>query len=122
MENKIIIAVDFDGTICSHKFPDIGEPNLELIAALKGLKELGNILILWTCREESNLQAAVEWCTAQGLEFDAINENIEHEFNRGSVKGRKIYAHCYLDDKSIHPETFMDIMKTITKTINKEKA
>ena len=30
-----IIAVDFDGTMCENKWPEIGEPNLELIAYLK---------------------------------------------------------------------------------------
>lgn len=30
MENNII-AVDFDGTLCENKYPEIGEPNMELI-------------------------------------------------------------------------------------------
>lgn len=32
---KNIIAVDFDGTLCTNKYPDIGEPNKNLIAYLK---------------------------------------------------------------------------------------
>lgn len=34
MKNKII-AVDFDGTLCVNKYPEIGDPNKELIAYLK---------------------------------------------------------------------------------------
>jgi hypothetical protein len=32
--NKQIIAVDFDGTLCENKWPEIGEPNTELIGYL----------------------------------------------------------------------------------------
>ena len=41
-----IIAVDFDGTLCENKWPEIGEPNKELIAYLKEQKEAGVKLIL----------------------------------------------------------------------------
>lgn len=34
-----IIAVDFDGTLCENKWPEIGEPNKELIAYLKKRQE-----------------------------------------------------------------------------------
>ena len=33
MENNII-AVDFDGTLCENKYPDIGEPNMDLLISL----------------------------------------------------------------------------------------
>ena len=36
-----IIAVDFDGTIVTDKFPEIGEPNLELVAWLKQYRANG---------------------------------------------------------------------------------
>ena len=29
--NEQIIAVDFDGTLCENKWPEIGEPNTNLI-------------------------------------------------------------------------------------------
>ena len=32
--NEQIIAVDFDGTLCENKWPEIGEPNTELISYL----------------------------------------------------------------------------------------
>ena len=39
MEKKIeIIAVDFDGTLCSECYPAIGMPNLPLFALLKGAR------------------------------------------------------------------------------------
>lgn len=39
MKKYEIIAVDFDGTLCSDCYPDIGKPNLPLIELLKALKE-----------------------------------------------------------------------------------
>ena len=36
-----IIAVDFDGTLCTDCFPKIGQPNTALIELLKGLRQAG---------------------------------------------------------------------------------
>ena len=36
-----IIAVDFDGTLCTDCFPKIGQPNTALIELLKGLRRQG---------------------------------------------------------------------------------
>lgn len=41
--NEQIIAVDFDGTLCENKWPEIGEPNTNLIGYLI---ECGNHLTL----------------------------------------------------------------------------
>ena len=73
--NKVI-AVDFDGTICRSKWPDIGEANNGLIEWLKACRENGDKLILYTCREGDMLRAALMWCIARGLEFDAVNDNL----------------------------------------------
>lgn len=41
-----IIAVDFDGTLCENKWPEIGMPNEELIEYLKKRQANGEKLIL----------------------------------------------------------------------------
>ena len=47
MHNQII-AVDFDGTLCENKWPEIGEPNTELIGYLIMMqKTVGAKIILW---------------------------------------------------------------------------
>ena len=71
-----IIAVDFDGTLCTDCFPKIGQPNTALIELLKGLRRQGRQIILWTCRCGNQLEEAVEWCRKWELEFDAVNENL----------------------------------------------
>lgn len=98
-----IIAVDFDGTLCTDCFPKIGQPNTALIELLKGLRRQGRQIILWTCRCGNQLEEAVEWCRKWELEFDAVNENLPEIIERYGSDGRKIYADVYIDDKSCFP-------------------
>ena len=94
-----VIAVDFDGCICTMKYPNIGEPNWEVINALKDEKATGAKLILWTCRCDEALTAAVDACTSWGLQFDAVNENVpERLVKYGYSDSRKISADEYWDD------------------------
>jgi hypothetical protein len=97
----MIIAVDFDGTLCKHEYPDIGEPNTPLIRSLINVRQYGKAkLILWTCRRDKHLQEAVDWCKEQGLEFDAVNENLPEVIASFGGDTRKVVADIYLDDKA----------------------
>lgn len=98
----MIYALDFDGTLCVNTFPKIGKPNKELIKKVIKYKENGNELILWTCRNGKELKEAVEWCKEQGIEFDAVNEDLPRikSTKFGKNKSVKIYADVYLDDKA----------------------
>lgn len=100
MSNYIpIYAVDFDGTLCESKWPGIGAPNTKLIQHLIKRQKEGAKIILWTCRVNERLQEAVEWCKGQGLEFDAVNDNIPELIEAyGGVNPRKITATVYIDD------------------------
>ena len=53
MIQKTPIVIDFDGTICEHKFPDIGEPTPDVREALETLKKAGYRIIIHTCRTAS---------------------------------------------------------------------
>lgn len=96
----MIIAVDFDGTLCIENYPNIGEANTDLINALIARRRAGDKLILWTCREEMLLENAVAWCKQQGLEFDAVNDNLEEVKIKYQHNSRKITADIYIDDKA----------------------
>lgn len=97
--NYKIIAVDFDGTLCEDKWPEIGEPNHKLIAYVKKKKAEGVKLILWTCRTREALANALIWCHEQGLEFDAVNENLEDVTTEFGAESRKVYYDELIDDK-----------------------
>ena len=55
-----VIACDFDGTLVSNAWPEIGAPNHEMIRAMIQDRESGNKVILWTGREGKMLRDAVE--------------------------------------------------------------
>ena len=94
----MIYAVDFDGTLCSYMWPGIGEPNTELIDRLISEKQNGAELILWTMREGEALREALEWCSMHGLEFDAVNDNLERLQREYGNNPRKVYGDIYIDD------------------------
>ena len=95
------IAVDFDGTLCQNAWPEIGEENAPIIAELKRRQEQGDKLILWTCRSGRMLDAAILWCLARDLRFDAINENLPEHMETYGNDCRKVFADEYWDDKSV---------------------
>ena len=102
----MIIATDFDGTLCEHKFPVIGQPIAGVLEKLIEYKKNGDKIILWTCREGHYLRQAIAWCKDRGLEFDAVNENVTEEKNK-DYGIRKIFANIYLDDRNITIEEFI---------------
>jgi len=96
----MVIAVDFDGTIVEHAYPEIGKPIPFALAVLKKLQqEEHHTLLLWTVREGDLLQEAVDYCSKNGLEFDAVNKNYPEE--EEGVEARKLIADVYIDDKNI---------------------
>lgn len=96
----LIVAVDFDGTLCKDSYPYIGEPKYDMIALVKAYKDAGWKIVLWTCRTDEYLEAAVAWCRGHGLEFDAINTNIEEVKSMFGGDTRKVFADRYIDDKN----------------------
>ena len=102
MEFAQIYAVDFDKTInIAEKYPELGKPNMKLIEFLKDLREAGDKVILWTCREGDYLKAAVKFCARYGLHFDAINDNVQENIERWGNNCRKVFADYYIDDKNL---------------------
>lgn len=97
----MIIAVDFDGTLSKASYPNVGEPNKLLFDYLIKRQELGDEIILWTCRVGEPLDIAVDFCKEQGLTFDAVNENLPWVLEAWDNKDtRKVFADIYIDDKA----------------------
>ena len=99
----MIIAVDFDGCLAAGgKWPEVGEPNQTLIDWLASLRKGGHKIILWTCRVDEALEHAVALCRDNGLEFDAVNDNLPEVKELYGTNSRKITADYYIDDKSVY--------------------
>ncbi len=95
------IAVDFDGTVVDHCFPDIGKPVPGAFVWLNTFWEAGAKLILWTMRsdgEHLHLSNAVAFCLAHKIEFYGINRDPDQDSWSSSPKA---YAHVYIDDAAV---------------------
>ena len=121
------IAVDFDGTIVEHRYPEIGEERPFALDTLKMLIKDRHKLILWTVREGQLLDDAVNWCRERGVEFYAINRDYPEEtFENNPHFSRKLNSIDYwIDDRNIgglpdwgtiyrmisHRRTWRDLMR-----------
>lgn len=106
-DSKYIFAVDFDKTlILENKWPDVnGRPNKALIEyLLMERNKKGTKIILWTCRDGQELADAIEFCRENGLEFDAVNENLPEMIKAYGNDSRKISADKYIDDAAVNPD------------------
>lgn len=98
----MIIAVDFDGTIVKHRYPEIGEEIPFATQTLKMLIQERHQLILWTVREGELLEDAIEWCKKRGVEFYAINKDFpEEDVNKNIHFSRKLKADLWIDDRNL---------------------
>jgi len=99
-ENSKVLAIDFDGTVVEHKYPEIGKEMLFAFATLKALQQKGHKLILWTIRTGPLLEEAVEYCKKNGVEFYAVNKNYPEE-ELDAKTSRKLNADIFIDDRMI---------------------
>lgn len=96
------IAVDFDGTIVEHRYPEIGKELPFATETLRTLIKEHHRLILWSVREGKLLQDAIDWCHEHGVDFWAVNRDYpEEEENKNNHFSRKIKADYFIDDRNI---------------------
>ena len=101
MNGPLKIAVDFDGTIVEHKYPEIGKEILFAFDTLRALQKQRHQLILWTFRSGRELDEAVEYCRSNGIEFYAVNKSYPEEEFDEYESSRKIDADIFIDDRNI---------------------
>lgn len=96
------IAVDFDGTIVTHRYPEIGEELPFATDTLKMLIQDRHKLILWSVREGKLLDDAVEWCRQRGVEFYAVNKDYpEEDTEKNRHFSRKLKVDLWIDDRNV---------------------
>ena len=95
------IAVDFDGTIVTHEYPNIGKELPFAVETLRQLQRDGHKIILWSVREGQLLEDAIEWCRARGLEFYASNKDYPEETRQDKHYSRKLKAELFIDDRTL---------------------
>jgi hydroxymethylpyrimidine pyrophosphatase-like HAD family hydrolase len=96
----MIIAIDFNGTICAGKYPDMEYPKDHVVETMRKFKNEGHYIIITTCVEGKPLDEIKTWLDNHKIPFHAINEN--HPVMKKRFKDcRKIYADVYIDDRNI---------------------
>lgn len=95
------IAVDFDGTIVEHCYPEIGKERPFATATLKQLIADGHKLILWSVREGKLLDEAVEWCEKRGVHFWAVNRDFDDDEMTNMNYSRKLKVRLFIDDRNV---------------------
>ena len=100
MTKDLIIALDFDGTICKHtKFPNVGPPVPGAIDWIKKYDELGARQFLWSCRNGQYLGNAIEYLEENGVILEGYND-ISYG-SKAFAPYPKLFANIYIDDAAI---------------------
>lgn len=94
---KLIVGVDFDGTVVTHDFPHIGK-DIGAIPYLRQLNALGVKLILHTMRSDEKLEEAATFLKNQGVELWGLNMNPEQKSWTNSTKP---YCNIFVDDAAL---------------------
>ena len=113
------IAVDFDGTIVEHKYPEIGAEIPFSIDTLKMLINDRHRLILWSVREGVLLEETVEYCRKRGIEFYAVNKDYPEEKTTDRNFSRKLKVDMFIDDRNLGG---LPDWGTIYRMINERKS
>lgn len=99
MRNKIV-SIDFDGTIVSNKFPEIGVLQGYAKDVINRLHE-DYIIIINTCRSQEYEYNCVKFLKEAGIKYDWINHNDPGQIIKFGADCRKISADIYIDDKCL---------------------
>ncbi len=91
------IAVDFDGTVVDHRFPDLGEDVPGAQETLVGLVKSGHQIFLYTMRSGEYLSAAIKWFIDRNIPLSGINTDPEQS---SWTQSPKCYAELYIDDSA----------------------
>jgi len=92
------IAVDFDGTVVKHKYPEIGEDVPGAEETLKKLVQNGHRLILYTMRSREKLEEAEKWFFSKDIPLYAVNKNPSQSHWTISPK---VFSDIYIDDAAL---------------------
>lgn len=94
-----IVAVDFDGTVVDHRYPQKLDQCPDVPGAVDTLRHMVDNkdikIILYTMRSGEQLDEAIEWYKQRNIALYGIQEN---PTQREWTDSPKCYAHMYIDD------------------------
>jgi len=119
---KLVIAIDFDGTIVTDKYPDIGFLKRNAKEVINKLYDEGHDIIINSCRQGREEREMVEFLIDNEIKFNAVNENLCYRIEEYDNDCRKIGADVYIDDKA-YPCNIINwnkIYRFITRKANRK--
>ena len=102
MNDKKVIAIDFDNTIFEDEYPYVGEPIEGAIDVINKYYNQGHTIIIWTCREDDAAEEAILALEREGAKYHYFNNNDPERVDKYNNDSRKIGCDILIDDKSIH--------------------
>ncbi len=102
------IVIDFDGTICEHRWPEVGEPTLGVREALQAFKKMGLRIVIHSVRTASYWREHAETDPRLDPEQQVqLIENFmrEHDLPFDEIcMADKPLAVAYIDDRAYRYE------------------
>lgn len=98
---EVILAVDFDGTICTVSYPKVGDERKDAIKYINKLYDEGYGIVINTCRSLEAATAARKFLSDNNCNYHYFNCNFPHLIELYGNDCRKISADVYIDDKCL---------------------
>ncbi len=114
-KEKLILAIDFDGTIAELSFPECGKIKKDAVYYISKLYLEGHDIIINTCRSGIYEGLAQKFLEKHEIPYHYINSNMPHLIEHYKQDCRKISADLYIDDKCLMglPESWEEIYNII---------
>ena len=101
VKGKLVLAIDFDGTIATLSFPEVGGLRKDAAPVIRRLYEQGHYIIINTCRSGKYEGMAEDFLKENNIPYHYINSNLPELIVEYKQDCRKISADYYIDDKCI---------------------
>lgn len=101
VNGKLVLAIDFDGTIAELSFPEVGALRKGADVYIRKLFNEGHYIIINTCRSGKMEGMAEDFLKSHDIPYDYINSNLPELIDLYKQDCRKISADYYIDDKCL---------------------
>lgn len=121
---KLILAIDFDGTIAKTDYPLIIGLMPHAKEVINKLSEDGHIIIVNSCRANQPAEMMRRFLDDHGILYHHINENSPHRIQTYGSDTRKISADLYIDDHNLGCTiiNWLTVYDEIQSYISREKS
>jgi hydroxymethylpyrimidine pyrophosphatase-like HAD family hydrolase len=113
MGKRLVLGIDFDGTIVEEAFPNIGAIKPRTVELMEKAMWAGHLIVVWTARSGQAEIDAINFLKENKIPYHYVNENPEDPYAIKGEQGRKIFCDYYLDDRGIHIDDIDKLFEVI---------